>query len=195
MSRVTIAFLAAILAGCGASAGGDCPDAEPPKASAPTAPTGIENSFYYNQITGAGEEIPTLAYVLFEYEKEEVVKYQVAYVACTCRGPAVNYHSVAYVELSKEDGSVVFMSYDKDPSGHYSPGLYGDSTETGSGTPVRELFDRFRRERLVGATQEQIYGIEPMHGDVDGYSGATVTPNNSVTMLHGLFGYHNQRYM
>ena len=155
----------------------------------------IDNAFYYTQITGGGEEIHTLAYVLFEYEKEETVNYQVAYVACTCRGPSVNYHSVAYVELSKKDGSVVFMSYDRDSGGHYSPGLYGDSTETGDGTPVKALFKKFREEKLVGSTQDKIFKIEPMHGEVDAYTGATVTPNNSVEMLKGLFGYHNKRYM
>ena len=146
-------------------------------------------------MNGAGNEKPTLAFVLFEFEKEETVKYQVAYVACTCRGPAVNYYSVAYVELSKEDGSLAFMSYDKDPSGHYVPGLYGDSTVTSYGTPVRAMFDKFREEKLVGRTQDEISLIEPMHGEVDGYTGATVTPNNSVEMLKGLFGYHNKRYM
>lgn len=155
----------------------------------------LENAFMYDQINGAGDRKPTLAIVLFEYEKEESVKYQVAYVACTCRGPSVNYHSVAYVELSKEDGSLVFMSYDKDPSGHYAPGLYGDSTVTSYGTPVKAMFDRFREEKLVGRTQGEIRAIEPMHGEVDGYTGATVTPNNSVMMLEGLFEYHNARYM
>jgi len=155
----------------------------------------LENAFMYDQINGAGDRKPTLAIVLFEYEKEETVKYQVAYVACTCRGPSVNYYSVAYVELSKEDGSLVFMSYDKDPSGHYAPGLYGDSTVTSYGTPVKAMFDRFREEKLVGRTQDEIRAIEPMHGEVDGYTGATVTPNNSVMMLEGLFEYHNARYM
>ena len=123
------------------------------------------------------------------------MKYQVAYVACTCRGPSVNFYSVAYVELSREDGTLLFMSYDEDSSGHYNPGAYGDSTETGSGTPVKALFEKFRKERLIGATPEQIHALEPLHGDVDAYTGATVTPNNAVAMLQGLLGYHAERYM
>lgn len=197
----------AILAACTAEDDCDCADEAPAEVRAGAAPvaqeeelasTGrftIDNAFYYTQITGGGEEIPTLAQVLFEYPLEDKVKYQVAYVACTCRGPAVNYYSVAYVELSRADGSVVFMSYDKDSSGHYRPGAYGDSTEAGDGTPVEQLFDKFRQERLIGATPEQIFALEPMHGDVDAYSGATVTPNNAVAMLQGLLGYHSKRYM
>jgi Na+-translocating ferredoxin:NAD+ oxidoreductase RnfG subunit len=34
-----------------------------------------------------------------------------------------------------------------------------------------------------------------MHGEVDAYTGATVTPNNAMRMLQGLFEYHNERYM
>jgi hypothetical protein len=118
----------------------------------------------------------------------------VAYIACTCRGPDVNYYSVAYVELSKNDGSVKFLSYDEDSTGHYTAGLYGDSTETWEGVPAKELYAQFREERLVGASQAEILAMQPMHGDVDTYTGATVTPNNAVRMLQALFTYHNERY-
>jgi Na+-translocating ferredoxin:NAD+ oxidoreductase RnfG subunit len=96
--------------------------------------------------------------------------------------------------LSKEDGSIAFISYDEDQSGHYTPGMYGDSTETWDGTPAKELFKKFREEVLMGASQETINGMEPMHGDVDTYSGATVTPNNAIRMLQNLFKYHNAKY-
>lgn len=154
----------------------------------------IDNAFYYTHISGHGDETQRLAYILFEYEQLETVKYQVAYIACTCRGAEVNYYSVAYIELSKEDGSIAFISYDLDSSDHYTAGLYGDSTETWDGTPAKELFKQFREENLMGASQESINAMEPMHGDVDTYSGATVTPNNAVRMLKELFKYHNARY-
>ncbi len=155
----------------------------------------IDNAFYYAHINGNKGETQTLAYILFEYEQLENVKYQVAYLACTCRGAEVNYYSVAYIELSKEDGSIDFISYDKDSSNHYTAGLYGDSTETWDGTPAKDLFKTFREENLMGATQESIIAMEPMHGDVDTYSGATVTPNNAVRMLKELFKHHNSKYM
>jgi len=155
----------------------------------------IDNAFYYTHISGHGDETQRLAYILFEYEQLETVKYQVAYIACTCRGAEVNYYSVAYLELSKEDGSIAFISYDQDSAGHYTAGLYGDSVETWDGTPAKELYKQFREEKLMGASQESINAMEAMHGDVDTYSGATVTPNNAVRMLKELFKHHNTRYM
>jgi hypothetical protein len=154
----------------------------------------VENAFYYTHVDGHRDETQFPAFVLFEYEQLRTVKYQVAYIACTCRGPEVNYWSVAYVELNKSDGSVEFLSFEEDSTGHYVGGLYGDSFESWDGTPVRELFDGFMEEELVGATQEEINAMEPMHGEVDTYTGATVTPNNAVRMLQGLFEYHNRKY-
>jgi hypothetical protein len=201
-SPLAVAIPAVVfMAACSSQEDRDCPEQEskkPQAAEQPPTEAGkltVDNAFYYNQLTGAGEEIPTLAYVLFEYPDEQKVKYQVAYVACTCRGPSVNFYSVAYVELSRADGSIAFMSYRDDSSGHYRPGAYGDSTKAGDGTPVKELFDKFIAERLIGAAPDTIYAMEPMHGEVDAYTGATVTPNNAVAMLKGLLGYHSNRYM
>ena len=73
--------------------------------------------------------------------------------------------------------------------------MYGDSVETWDGTPAKELFKVFREEILIGASQETINTMVPMHGEIDTYTGATVTPNNAVRMLQSLFKYHNERYM
>lgn len=192
---LTAAVISVLLASCG---GGDAaPEVTESEAAAPAVAEGmiaVDNAFYYDHINGHGKETPTVAFVLYEYEQLETVKYQVAYIACTCRGPEVNYYSVAYVELSKEDGSIAFISYDKDSTDHYTAGMYGDSTETWDGTPAKELFARFQEEVLMGASQDAINAMEPMHGDVDTYSGATVTPNNAVRMLQKLFIYHNNKY-
>jgi len=155
----------------------------------------VENAFLYDHVNGHKEITPTLAFVLFEYEQLAYVKYQIAYIACTCRSPEVNYYSVAYVELSKEDGSLQFISYEKDSEGHYTAGLYGDSDESWDGTPVRQLYDQFIEENLMGQSQDSINSIQAMHGKVDTYTGATVTPNNGVKMLQGLFEYLNKKYM
>lgn len=155
----------------------------------------VENAFMFDHVDGHKKVTPMPAFVLFEYELLKVVRYQVAYIACTCRGPEVNYWSVANVELSKEDGSVTFLSYDRDSTDHYTAGMYGDSTQSWDGTEVRSLFDKFMTEKLIGKSQADINAIEPMHGEVDTYTGATVTPNNAVRMLQGLFQYHNARYM
>ena len=187
-----IAVLGVMILGCGSSAETEAA-AEAVPAETSDAIT-IDNAFYYTHINGHAKETETLAFVLFEYEQLSSVKYQVAYIACTCRGPEVNYYSVAYVELDKNDGSVKFLSYDEDSTGHYTAGMYGDSTFTYEGVPAKELYEQFRKERLIGASQDEINAIEAMHGDVDAYTGATVTPNNAVSMLQGLFEYHNARY-
>jgi hypothetical protein len=155
----------------------------------------VENAYYFTHVDGHRGESEKVAFVMFEYEQLETVKYQVAYIACTCRGPQVNYWSVMYVELSKDDGSVQYISWDEDSSGHYTAGMYGDSEETWEGVPVWELLQGYVDDNILGASQESINAIEPMHGDVDAYTGATVTPNNVVRVLQGLFEYHNERYM
>ena len=154
----------------------------------------VKNAFTYTHVNGHKHEEETVAFVLFEYEQLKTVKYQVAYIACTCRGPEVNYYSVAYVELNKSDGSVRHISYDLDSEEHYTAGLYGDSETSWDGTEVKELFDGFIRDRIIGKSQAEIDAYEAMHGDVDAFTGATVTPNNAMRMLQGLFKYHNAKY-
>jgi len=155
----------------------------------------LENAFYYDHVDGHKkvEKIP--AVVLFEYEQLKSVRYQVAYIACTCRGAEVNYWSVANIEISKDNNTISHISYGEDSTTHYSAGLYGDSTESWDGTPVAELFfDHFIGDYILGKTEAEIDAYEPMHGEVDTYTGATVTPNNAMRMLQGLFEYHKARY-
>lgn len=154
----------------------------------------LENAFYYTHVDGHKKEQQIPAVVLFEYEQLKTVRYQVAYIACTCRGPEVNYWSVANVEISKSDNTIAHISYDDDSTEHYTAGMYGDSTESWDGTPVKELFDQFIQDSILGKSEAEIDAYEPMHGSVDTYSGATVTPNNAMRMLQGLIDYHKERY-
>ena len=154
----------------------------------------LENAFHFTHVDGHKEEREMVAFVMFEYEQLKTVRYQVAYIACTCRGPEVNYWSVANVELDKADASIAHISYDEDSTGHYTAGMYGDSYESWDGTPVKELFDQFIEDSIRGASAEEIMAYEAMHGDADAYTGATVTPNNAMRMLQGLIEYHNERY-
>jgi hypothetical protein len=181
-----------VFLGCG-SAGGA---AETEEASETGSEEGItlENAFYYTHVNGHKEETQIPAVVLFEYEQLNTVRYQVAYIACTCRGPEVNYWTVANVEINKSDNTIAHISYDEDSTGQYTAGMYGDSYVAYEGEPVKELFDRFIEESIMGRSEEEIDAYEAMHGDVDAYTGATVTPNNAMRMLQGLFDYHNNRY-
>ncbi len=154
----------------------------------------VKNAFKYTHVNGHKHEEEMTAFVLFEYEQLKTVKYQVAYIACTCRGPEVNYYSVAYVELNKSDGSVKHISYDLDSDEHYIAGMYGDSETSWDGTEVKELFAGFIKDRIIGKSQAEINAYKTMHGNVDAFTGATVTPNNAMRMLQGLFSYHNAKY-
>lgn len=187
----------ALLAGCSASEEAETAAAEQEQEAAPEAPADgimVENAFYFTHVNGHKEEEEMVGFVMFEYELLSVVRYQVAYIACTCRSPEVNYWTVANVELNKADASIAHISYDEDSTDHYTAGMYGDSYESWDGTPVKELFDQFIDDNIRGATAEEIMAYEPMHGQVDAYTGATVTPNNAMRMLQGLIGYHNERY-
>ncbi len=155
----------------------------------------VENAFMYLHVDGHKKEQEFPAFVMFEYEQLETVKYQVGYIMCTCRGPEVNYWSVAYVEINKADNTIANFSMDEDTGGKYTAGLYGDSVNSWDGTPVQELFyEQFIPEYIMGASAEEIQAYEPMHGEVDTYTGATVTPNNSMQMLKGLMDYHAANY-
>lgn len=98
--------------------------------------------------------------------------------------------------MNKSDGSVRTVSFEEDgPEGHYTPGRFGDTYVVGANQiPNRELIEGFMDDNIRGKTQEEINGIEPMHGEVDTYTGATVTPNNMARMMQGLFKYHNEKY-
>ena len=101
---------------------------------------------------------------------------RLARALASCRGPEVNYWSVAYVEINKADNTIATFSMDEDNTGGYTAGLYGDSVKSWDGTPFQELFyEQFIPENIMGASEEQIDSYEPMHGNVDAYTGATVT--------------------
>lgn len=197
--RLTALLLLALLllGSCGGASQAETADAADATDEAPEAPADgimVENAFYFTHVNGHKEEEEMVAFVMFEYELLKTVRYQVAYVACTCRSPEVNYWTVANVELNKADASIAHISYDEDSTDHYTAGMYGDSYVSWDGAPVKELFDGFIEERIRGASAEEIMAYEPMHGEVDAFTGATVTPNNAMRMLQGLIRYHNGHY-
>ncbi|WP_319477867.1 hypothetical protein [Marispirochaeta aestuarii] len=182
-----------VLGACGGNAGAVKEEATA-EAAEPAKGITLENAFYYTHVDGHKKETQIPAVVLFEYEQLKTVRYQVAYIACTCRGPEVNYWSVANVEINKSNLTVDHISYHEDSTDHYVAGMYGDSTESWDGTPVRELFDGFIQDSILGKSENEIDAYVPMHGEVDTYTGATVTPNNAMRMLQGLFEYHKEHY-
>ena len=94
----------------------------------------LEDVLYYDHIDGYGiEDENHIAYILFEEEMQSYVKYQVAYLSCTCRASDVNYWQVIYIEVNKytDDIKLISYGYDDPTSNHpYTAGLWGDSSPT-----------------------------------------------------------------
>lgn len=169
----------------------------------------------FAHLDGHGSEIMKDMPILFEYEMRDFVKYQIAYVACTCRPPRDNYWSVAYVDIDKNTGEVLYISFDEDSSGHYQAGVWGDSD------PIPEVDityeDDFKVDFipwLVGQTAESLDGINIFYDDtpdvyadyantkdinepemIDAYSGASVSTNNMIRVIKVLLDYHQENYM
>lgn len=140
----------------------------------------VENAFPYMHVDGHKNEQEMLATVLFEYELLDRVKYQVAYLACTCRGPEVNYWSVAFVEMSKEDGRMLNISWGPDSTGHYTAGMYGDSTVTNEGAPAWNLLQNWVNVELLNKPQEYVQGLQAIHGDFSSRTDEWLASQNGV---------------
>ncbi|MFP4286720.1 MAG: hypothetical protein ACLFRI_03385 [Candidatus Izemoplasmataceae bacterium] len=152
--------------------------------------------------------------ILFEYEMRDYIKYQVAFVACTCRAPKDNFWSVAYVDIDKNTGEILYISFDVDSSGHYNAGVWGDSDPI----PVTEVtYEDFKGDFLpwiVGKTAEDLDGINIFYDDtpevyseyantkpinepemIDAYAGSSVSTNNIIRVVKTLLDYHNEKYI
>lgn len=168
-----------------------------------------ENILNYDHINGYGLETPKLSYVLFEHKMRDYVKYEVSYLSCTCRESEYNFWQTAYIEINLSTNDVRFISYDKDSSGHYNAGNWGDS----SPTPAGKTEEDFKVEFLpwiVGQTSESLDGIfvftnDDYHGIqntttiddtdlIDAYAGSSVSTNNMIRVVKELLEYHKAKY-
>jgi hypothetical protein len=168
----------------------------------------------FPHLDGHGSEVMREMPILFEYEMRDYVKYQVAFVACTCRAPRVNFWSVAYFDIDKATGEVLYLSFDVDSSGHYNAGVWGDSDpipETGITYEGHFKVDFI--PWLVGKTAEDLDGINIFYDEapaqyadfansklinepemIDAYAGSSVSTNNIIRVTKALLEYHNQKY-
>ncbi|MFP4478611.1 MAG: hypothetical protein ACLFPM_04185 [Candidatus Izemoplasmatales bacterium] len=169
----------------------------------------------FPHLDGHGSEITKDMPILFEYEMRDYVKYQVAFVACTCRAPRDNFWSVAYYDIDKTTGEVLYLSFDEDSSGHYQAGVWGDS----SPIPVTGLTyeDNFKVDFipwLVGQNADDLEGINIFYDDtpsvyadyantkeinepemIDTYAGSSVSTNNLIRVTKTLLDYHQEKYV
>lgn len=184
----------------------------------------------FNHINGPKDEWKFYALVNFQYRDrtENYVKYQVTYLSCTCRTSDVNYWQTAYVELTipEEGGAddVVLkkLSFDKDGTGHYLAGFWGDSSPILDEATQSEVIATYEKTEnpnggyypsikedfiplLVGKTKAEIdsYNImDDMESSgvmseeaFDSFTGASVSTNNILRILHALFKYHVDTYL
>ena len=139
----------------------------------------------FNHIDGPKEEDLFYAFVPFKYVARNYVKYQITFLACTCRPADLNVWSTAYVELTLpssgkiDDAEVKFLSYDSDSTGHYLGGFWGDSNP--SPIAPKATFERFKAEMFpyfVGKKYSELKAYNEISDfkdfNVDAWTGATV---------------------
>jgi len=171
--------------------------------------TTTDSIINYTHVDGHGAETVKQAHILFEFEALEFVKYQLSFLSCTCRDLNVNYWQVAYVEISKEDGSIRFISFGKDPEGHYTGGMWGDSNPTPAGITLEDFENDFF-PWLVGKNSADFEGITVFKNDsyhdiqnttnipeqdlIDEFAGSSVSTNSMIRALTALLEYHAENY-
>ena len=160
-------------------------------------------------INGYGNENEEIFTIMFQYELRDYVRYQITYLSCTSRNADANYWQVSFVEINKYTNDIIFLSFDEDSSGHYSPGSWGDSNPTLSGK-TEEDFETDFIPWLIGKslidlegisvfTNQDYYGIInttniPETDLIDSYAGSSVTTNNMIRVMKSLLEYHEEKY-
>jgi hypothetical protein len=169
----------------------------------------VDNVIPYVHINGEGHEVDRNAFLLFEYESRDYVKYQVSYLSCTCRPAKVNFWNVAYIEINKSTNDVRFLSFGLESSGHYNGGMWGDSSPTPAGKTLAD-FEADYIPWVVGQSLESLDGIsvftnEDYHGNIntatisdqgliDSFAGSSVSTNNMLRIVKETLVYHEENY-
>ena len=143
-----------------------------------TGEIGTDQILPYVHIDGFGTPTDSAAWIAWEFEALNFVKYQVAYTSCTCRPESINARSLLYVEVSKaEAGGKILKLYFN---------YWGDSPKFPSGYTREEVEQNFM-PLLVGQRAEAVEGVDVI-------SGATVTTINLKQITGAILAYHNQKY-
>ena len=180
--------------------------------------TVVDNAIPYTHINGEGSETDKLAFILLEYKLRDYVKYQITFLACTCRPAENNYWNVAYVEINTFTNDIRTISFGEDSAGHYTPGAWGDSSGAPeqNGVTLQNFEDEFI-PWLVGKSYADFDGITlflngeyhslpgntveitDMTSDgsellVDAFAGSSVSSNNMLRVIKELLKYHEENY-
>jgi len=152
-----------------------------------------------NHIDGPQAEDLFYAFVPFKYVSRKYIKYQVVFLSCTCRSADVNIWTMAYVELGLpssgklDDAEIKTLSFGLDSTGKIGAGVWGDSNPAPNGN----TFEDFESDWIpyyTGKTYADIKDLSTIADiedmDIDAWTGATVSPNNTLRMLQALYRYH-----
>jgi len=166
----------------------------------------------YKHIDGPKNNSDFYAFVNFQYQARDFIKYQISYVSCTCRPAAVNYWQTAYVELSLpssknvEDVVLRKISFDTDPSEHYLGGFWGDSNPT----PAGVTYDTFKSEYISFFDKKEYTYLKTLdtmwdikledyksgegreNFEIDTFTGSSVSANNIIRIVNALMEHHIQ---
>ncbi len=170
----------------------------------------------FPHLDGYGNEVMRDMPILFEYEMRDYVKYQVAFVSCTCRAPRVNYWSVAYFEISKSTGEILTLTFSSDgDGGDYTAGMWADSDPIpDTGKTYEGHFKVDFIPWLIGKNSDDLDGINIFYNDapsqytdfansktideedlIDAYAGSSVTTHSIIRVSKTLLDYHDENYM
>lgn len=140
--------------------------------------TGTDRILPYTHVDGFGNPSDQVAWISWEFEALEFVKYQIDYISCTCRPDSINKQSLLYVEVAKggTGGKIRKVWFD----------YWGDSPYMPDGTTREEIETNFM-PKLVNTKAADVEALDTM-------SGATVTTVNLKQILGALLEYHNGKY-
>ncbi len=132
----------------------------------------------FTHVDGFGTETDDTAWLAWQFEALDYVKYQIAYTSCTCRPESINKRSLLYVEVTKggTGGKIRRVWFD----------YWGDSPVMPEGAKREEIEDGW----MPKLANQKLEGIEKL----DTLSGATVTTVNLKTILEAVLKYHNAHY-
>ncbi len=166
----------------------------------------------FTHVNGPRVEWDFYALINFEYEALFYTKYQVTFLSCTCRSKDVNFWSTMYVELSKpgedqtnDDIKIRTISFDEKDG--YIVGFWGDSGGVdghdinGTGIYYKDL-KRDYIPYLIGKDKKYMDSLSVVE-DIknpdgtamfDQFTGASVSTNNIIRILHSVMDYHADKY-
>ncbi len=170
----------------------------------------VSNALPFVHLNGHGTESDKNAFILLEWKLRDYVRYQVTYISCTCRNADVNYWQVAYVEINLSTNDIRTLSFNEDSGGHYTAGMWGDSSPIPETGKTLADFENDFIPWLVGKTYVDLEGIVAFTNDdyyglqnttviaeqdlIDDFAGSSVSTNSMIRVMKALLVYHEEKY-